>query len=158
MVLVSQASDYKSLCPLVRRAWRERKAPDKKNSRANSWGREARLVPRILRGHFLGFLSRHARRTTRKRDYSQSNRHPPRRGGRGGVLPIMVSTGRLRPKEVPLSCFRYINKKDRENISNRLTLSLYYFIYLAPRENDKKTSFFGALFKIRVTLESMWKR
>ena len=34
------------------------------------------LAPRISRGHFLfrGFLSRHARRTKRKRDYSWSNK------------------------------------------------------------------------------------
>ena len=32
--------------------------------------------------------------------------YPP--GGGGGVLPIMAYTGRLRPKGVPFSGFRYI--------------------------------------------------
>ena len=31
-----------------------------------------------------------------------------RKGGPGGVLPIMAYTGRLRPKVVPFSGFRYI--------------------------------------------------
>ena len=29
-------------------------------------------------------------------------------GNPGEVLPLMAYTGRLRPKEVPFSCFRYI--------------------------------------------------
>ena len=30
--------------------------------------------------------------------------------GGGGVLPIMVDTGRLHPKGVPFSCFRHIQR------------------------------------------------
>ena len=39
------------------------------------------------------------------------------RGGEGGLLPMMAYTGRLRPKGVPFSCFRYIKGHKRVGIS-----------------------------------------
>ena len=72
-------------------------------------------------------------------------------GGGGGVLPIMAYMGRLCPKEVPFTGFRYMKGKGfhklryikgygkqsfrylkeplTNNISNRRSLWLYQFIY-----------------------------
>ena len=71
---VGQAIDneYSIFC-LVRRAWCERKPREKMAARTP--GGEKRVThPRTWHGHFFltGFLSCHARRNKRKRDYSLS--------------------------------------------------------------------------------------